>query len=149
MSVTGYESKKAFLKRLTEETESMLAAMIKPDEILEYYDEEYKVWKADRIYRIHNSEPLDIYMEKPGAKSGIENCIKSIDEQLDGYLGSIENEKLYHALRGLKVDDLALVEACVIKGVPQKEYAARIGRSNSTVNERLKRILNLLKTMSE
>ena len=42
-------------------------------------------------------------------------------------------------------EELALIEACVILEISQKEYADRIGRAYSSVSERLNRILNRLK----
>jgi len=146
MSISSYyKSKKALFKKQGQEREIMLATGIDPLEIKEFHDEDYRAWKADRIYGNHNTEPLNIRVKKTDNQSDIEVSIGRIDMQSGGFLGSIESEKLYHALRGLKADDLALLEACVIKGVKQKEYAARIGRSCSSVNERLNRLLAYLK----
>ena len=144
-----YKSKDALFMRLAREIVIMLAVDIEPIDILKYCVEEFNAWKAERVYTSHNVLHSDIYIEKNNGQDVIETSINQLDIQQDGFLGSIENEKLYHALRGLKADEISLLEACVINGVPQKEYAARIGRSNSTVNERLKRILKRLKTTIE
>jgi len=148
MSIASYyKSKNVLLTKQEQEREIMLAAGIDPFEIKQFHDEDYRAWKADRIYGNHNTEPLNIHVKKTDNQSGIEVSIGRIDMQFGGFLGSIESKKLYHTLRGLKPDELALLEACVINGVTQKEYAAHIGRSCSSVNERLNRLLKYLKAI--
>ena len=143
--MSKYISKDELLKKFEEECEVLLAAGKELAEIQDLHKKDFDAWKADRIFFIHNRKPLEVLSEKPERYPEIDECVINLDVKFEGFIGLIENDAVYQALKELTTEELALIEACVILEISQKEYADRIGRAYSSVSERLNRILNRLK----
>ncbi|MEY8352950.1 sigma-70 family RNA polymerase sigma factor [Lachnospiraceae bacterium 54-53] len=63
----------------------------------------------------------------------------------DVILAQIESERLQAALDSLSLEDRQLIDALVLGGVTEREYAARIGITQKNVNKKKQRILLKLK----
>lgn len=59
----------------------------------------------------------------------------------DVILAQIESERLQAALDSLSLKDRQLIDALVLGGVTEREYAARIGMSQKGVNKRKYKVL--------
>jgi len=107
----------------------------------ELHEHDHIARRGNRVYVNHNSTSseglgeavVDMIMYK-------RNQTTDMGEGVYDWRDSIENPALFAELMALSPDELALVVACWLEGVSQKEYAKRIKRSPSSVNERLKRI---------
>ena len=140
-----YRGKRALIARQKEERELMLAAGIDSGSIQELHDADYKAWKADRVYWSHNEDPFEEGGRFMYEESFSNGAIKRIDGEKEGFLSLIDNKKLNQALRKLKPDELALIEACLLNGVSQVDFARQIGCTPQCVNMRLTRIKERIK----
>ena len=64
-------------------------------------------------------------------------------------IGQIETESLYHCLDLLKDSERELIEALFFDSLTEREYAAKTGLSQKTVNNRKHKILGKLKNLFE
>jgi len=142
MSISGYYKEwKKLLAAQEEERKVLIAHGIPVEDIEKIHQEDCETWKADRVYRIHNTISIDVIGEEELSSKLLQwNGLETFDDMNLGFLDLIENDKLYMALKSLKPDELALVEACLINDVRQEDYAASIGKSQSAVSRRLERI---------
>jgi hypothetical protein len=147
---TYYKERNALMKRLEQERQTLLAAGVSEADIFDAHfgdkDSDYELWKADRIYALHNpvsaselsDDTLSLFRARyEGTSSG--------EPEVGNWFDQIENPKLVAALKTLTPDEFAMVEACWINGVSQEDYAKSIRRKQSSVSERLGRIKKKIK----
>jgi hypothetical protein len=146
MSISRYyRERDKLLAAQKAERDILLSHGIEADEIDRLHQKDYEAWKADRVYANHNSTSAEEIGETALSFAWLRrNHAAEPDELFGGILDSIENGKLLAALQALDPNDLALVEACLINGITQDDYAASIGKSRSAVTRKLGRIKDKL-----
>jgi DNA-binding CsgD family transcriptional regulator len=145
-----YQERNSLFAGLERERQQLLAAGISEADIFRAHIEDYKAWKADRVYVIHNSvsadelgeEALALLRERSGRTS-------SNEPEIGGLLHNIEDPGLLAVLRSLSAADLKMVEACYVNGISQEEYADSIGRTQSYVSKHLRCFQNRFKAPVE
>jgi hypothetical protein len=142
MSISSYYKNRDRLFAMQKaEREVLLAHGIAARDIDALHDEDYKAWKADRVYSLHNKTSSEELGEEAVSmlwlrRTSHDRC----GESTSGFLDCIGNEKLLAVLSALFPGDLALVEACWVDGIPQGEYAESIGKSQPAIARKLGRI---------
>lgn len=147
MSIASYykERNKLLTEQKVERT-ILIIHGISTEDIDKLHHDGYKAWKADRVYAMHNTTSSDELGEE--ALSMVYQRRNSYDEPYEaigGFLDSVENDKLFAALKALNSDELELVEACLIEGMNQKEYAAIVGKGQAAISKKLNHIKIKLK----
>jgi UDP-N-acetylmuramoylalanine-D-glutamate ligase len=142
MSISSYyKEKKQFLAEQKKERTILLIYGCESEEVKKMHSEDYEAWKADRIYKIHNSTSAEELGEESLSLAWLSrNQSNEFSEDVGSFLDSIRNEILLTALMAFDPEDLALIEACWINGVSQTEYAACIGKKRCAVSRKLGRI---------
>lgn len=151
MSIASYykERDKLFVKQKMERG-VLLAYGIAAEDIDKLHHDDYETWKADRIYVNHNTTSSEEVGEEALSLVCLRRnpCNESY-ETIGSFLDSIENDKLLTALKALDQNELAMVEACLINGIKQKEYAVFVGKGQAAVSKKLTRIKVELKAALE
>jgi DNA-directed RNA polymerase specialized sigma24 family protein len=136
-----YRERDKLLAAQKEERAILLAHGVKAEDIDKLHSADYDAWKANRVYANHNSISADEIGEEALTFAWLNrNRAAQPDELICGFLDSIGNEKLLAVLQALTPADLALVEACLVNGVTQEEYAAIVKKSRSAITRKLGRI---------
>ena len=142
MSISRYyrERDKLFAAQ-KEERAILLAYGVDAANIDAMHTTDYEAWKADRVHAIHNTTSSEELGEDALSILWLRrNHSTEPHELIGGFLDSIENENLLAVLKALKPDDLAMVEACLVNGITQEEYAVSIGKKQSAIARKLGRI---------
>ena len=142
MSISQYyKERDKLLADQREERATLLAHGVSAEDIGKMHEADYEAWKANRVYAIRNRTSAEELGEEALSILWLRrNQSDDPIETICGFLDSIGNEKLLAVLKRLKPDDLAMVEACLVNGMTQTEYAASIGKNQSTIARKLGRI---------
>lgn len=150
MSIASYyKEKEKLLAEQQAERKILLAHGVSSDEIDWLHDEDYKSWKANRIFILRNITATGQFSEE--ALLHIRSRRSLVDEPYaaSSFLDHISNKKLLDALRALKPCDRDLIKACLIDGATHEEYALRIKKSRPAITRKLMRIKKRLATALE
>ena len=142
MSISQYyKERDKLLADQREERATLLAHGVSAEDIDKMHETDYEAWKANRVYAIRNRTSAEELGEEALSLLWLRrNESNDPSKIIYGFLDSIENEKLFAVLKELKPDDLAMVEACLVNGVTQEEYAVIVGKSQSAIARKLGRI---------
>ncbi len=123
------------------EREIMLAHGISAEKISELHEEDYKRWKANRVFEKHNNISTENLSEETLAIAWAQQNNQTNPYDCSGdFLDSIGDKNLLAILRELPPEDLIMVQRCWSDGVTHSEYAASIGKSRSAITRKLLRI---------
>jgi hypothetical protein len=146
-----YKERNILFARLERERRQLLTAGVSEADIFKAHfvgkDSDYGVWKADRVFGIHNSvsasELSDDTLSIFRSRFEVTN---SDEPRVGDWFDQIGNPKLLAALISLTAAEFAMVEACWVNGVPQKVYAKSIGRTQCYVSKRLSKLKDRFKS---
>ena len=142
MSISQYyKGRDKLLADQRKERATLLAHGISAEDIDKMHKADFEAWKANRVYAIRNRTSTEELGEEALSLLWLRRNQSDDPIEIIGvFLDSIGNEKLLAVLKALKPDDLAMVEACLVNGVTQDEYAVSIGKKQSSVARKLGRI---------
>ena len=136
-----YQERDKLFAEQRAERKILLAHGIPLDEIKKLHAEDYKRWKANRIYALRNKTSAEEIGELSLSLAWQRrNHSSDPFEETGSFLDTIGNQSVLTVLKALSAEDLAMVEACLVKGMKQKDYADLVGKSRTAITRKLLRI---------